>query len=212
MGGLVNGSETSEIIARVMPGFVEEIIKSEAGPLTADRAAARLLEKTAVVSDSIFNTARSRGWGGFGSTFCCAWLVGQSAVFVNLGDSRGWILPRRSRLFRRVTEDHNLAAELVKAGEISRAEARGHPSASRLTRFVGMSAPACPDSFVEAVFPGDRILLCSDGLYGMVEDETLRALLRRGKSPAAVCKGLVDAANEAGGADNISAVYIKMER
>jgi serine/threonine protein phosphatase PrpC len=131
-------------------------------------------------------------------------------VFVNLGDSRGYLLDFYKRRIRQTTNDHNVAAELVANGEISREEARNHPASSALTRFVGMRNPALPETFIERVRSGDRILLCSDGLYGMVEDARLPRLLRSGKGPARVAGRLIDAANRAGGRDNIAAVYIKI--
>ena len=222
MGGLARGGETSEIIAEVMPGVVAEIARelkgAKGGKDAKDAKGATanpnrygniLGERVRIVSDNIFDAVNT-GYIGFGATLSCVWLVGNAAVYVNLGDSRGYLLPRYRWSVRQVTDDHNVAGELVRLGEITKEEAQHHPASSRLTQFMGMPAPALPDVFVVPVTPGDRILVCSDGLHGMLNDREIRRGLRSSKWPNSVGKNLVDAANKAGGNDNISAVYIKI--
>ena len=104
----------------------------------------------------------------------------------------------------------NLAGILVEAGEMTKEEARHSPLSSKLTAFVGMAAPATPAVFVTEVRPGDRLLLCSDGLYGMVPERKIARILRSSRSPEKVCERLIEEANENGGRDNISAVYVKI--
>jgi serine/threonine protein phosphatase PrpC len=210
MGGLAQGGKTSEIIAEVLPGIVEGIVRETRGKrLAPERAGELLAGSVRMISDNIYDTVNTGGIG-FGATLSCVWLIGGSAVYVNLGDSRGYLLPRYRRTLRQVTEDHNVAGELVRLGELSREEAQGHPASSRLTQFMGMPAPAHPEVFVLPVAPGDRILLCSDGLHGMLADGEIRGILRRSRWQGAICRRLAAAANEAGGHDNISAVTIKV--
>ena len=102
----------------------------------------------------------------------------------------------------------NVAALLIKNGEMTKEQAAKSNASSTLTCFVGMQAPALPDSFIVDVKPGDRILLCSDGLYGMVPEREIAMLMRSGKSPKRVCERLIASANQHGGRDNMSAVYI----
>ena len=210
MGGLARGGETSEIIAEVLPGVVREIARELEGASANPKRYGKLLgERIRIVSDNIFDAVNT-GYIGFGATLSCVWLVGKAAAYVNLGDSRGYLLPRYRWTARQVTDDHNVAGELVRIGEITKDEAQHHPASSRLTQFMGMPAPALPDVFIEPVAPGDRILVCSDGLHGMLRDSEIRRALRSSKWPNAVGKNLVEAANQAGGNDNISAVYIKI--
>ncbi len=212
MGGLLHGGKTSEIIAEVLPdivnGIVQELGTGKAGP---KRYGVLLQERVRHVSDNIFDTV-NRGSIGFGATLSCVWLIGRSAVYVNLGDSRGYLLPRYKWTMAQVTEDHNVAGELVRLGELTKEEAQGHPASGQLTRFMGMPAPALPDVFIESVAPGDRLLLCSDGLDGMVLDADIKRILRSSRRPGVVCGRLVEAANAAGGHDNISVVYVKVGR
>ncbi|NCB32202.1 MAG: serine/threonine-protein phosphatase [Clostridia bacterium] len=175
-----------------------------------EKAAATFRDTVRMMSDNLFHAGNSEKHFSYGATFSGVWLLGGKAIFLNLGDSRGYLLPRYKKQPRQITEDHNLAGILVKNGELSKEEATHHPASSRLTAFVGMKPPAEPDVFIVDVRPGDRILLCSDGLYGMVEEREMARLLRSSRSPVRVCQRLIDRANASGGRDNISAVYIRV--
>ena len=207
MGGLHEGAKASIYVRESIPAMMQ-FTQKEAG--TPEEAGIAFAETVRIVSDGLFNSANTEAYIGFGATFCGVWLYQNKAIFANLGDSRGYLLQKYKKTITQVTEDHNIAAILVKNGELSRDDAKKHPASSRLTRFVGMQTPAIPEYFVCDIKPGDRILLCSDGLYGMVDDFELVRILRSSKSPRSICKGLVDQANQNGGNDNISAVYIKV--
>ncbi|MDP4088258.1 MAG: protein phosphatase 2C domain-containing protein [Bacillota bacterium] len=212
MGGLPQGGKTSEMIASVLPDLVKHSSSELRKPASPEYAAGLLEEGVQMVSNSIFEIGNKSGYFSFGAALCGVWLVAEYAIFVNLGDCRGYMLPYYKRRLRPVTKDHNLAAIMVEQGELTPEAAKGHPSSTRLTRFVGMPAPAAPDTFIEKLRPGDRILLCSDGLHGMVRDAMLQRLMHSSKSPERVCKNLIDTANMSGGRDNISAVYIQIAR
>ena len=210
MGGLAQGGKTSEIIAEVLPDIINEISEELCDKKADVKKYGRVLcERVGFVSDNIFDIVNTQEIG-FGATLSCVWLIGDSAVYVNLGDSRGYLLPRCKRKIRQITEDHNISGELLRLGEITKEEMQGHPASSRLTRFMGMPAPAYPDLFIEQVASGDRILLCSDGLSGMLNDDQIVKGLRCSKSPRIVCDKLIGSACNAGGHDNISLVYIKV--
>jgi PPM family protein phosphatase len=209
MGGLSNGGDTSHMIATILPKLIEQAAADLANKPDSALAGDRLDEYIQMVSNNIYNTAY-KGKINFGATLSCIWLVDEYAVFANLGDSRGYLLPKYKKTLRQITQDHNVAAIMVAQGELTKEEARSHPASSRLTRFVGMPSPAIPEIFIEKVTPGDRLLLCSDGLHGMVQDINIRKILRSSRSPQTVCKRLIEAANENGGKDNISAAYIQI--
>ena len=212
MGGLYGGGETSAMIAKALPGLIGEAYEKLEKDICPERAAELLNEQASMISDNIYEKMNSGGNFTYGATLCGVWLTGGHAVFVNIGDSRGYWLGDYEKHIRQITNDHNVAAELVASGELSREEARHHSSSAMLTRFVGMNSPALPDTFIQECRAGDRILLCSDGLHGMVDDEHLTLLLRGSKNPDNVVNCLIDEANRAGGNDNISAVYIKILR
>lgn len=214
MGGLVNGGGgfTSDMIRQVLPLMIRQAVSMLEQESAPEHAAGILEQQIRILSDNIYDMGNSEHHVFFGATVSGVWLVGKHAIFVNLGDSRGYLLPRRKKDIQQVTNDHNLAAILVELGEISKDEARSHSSSSVLLQYAGMPAPAKPEIFIREVQPGDRLLLCSDGLYGMVDKTRLVRLMRAGtrRSPAGVCRALVDEANANGGRDNISAIYLKI--
>ena len=153
--------------------------------------------------------ARSRAdmrFAGLGAAVVAMRVTGRWAQIAHLGDSRGYLW-RDGRL-RQLTVDHVLTQALVEAGEIGESEAQAHPSRHVLTRYAGMDPPALPGVDAVELVRGDRILLCSDGLHGMLADHDLANLLRAQTDPDAACVALVDAANCAGGHDNITAVVV----
>lgn len=210
MGGLTSGGKTSDMVKQVMPGLIKNAYKDLSDDPAPDHAAALLMQQVAVISDSVFETGNRDGHFCFGATICGVWLVGDKAVFVNLGDSRGYYLPRYKKTLNQITLDHNIAGILVERGELTKSEAKNHPASSRLTRFVGMETPSSAEAFIVDVQPGDRLLVCSDGLHGIAEEDRMRCLMRSSRSPKTVCRRLINEANANGGRDNISTVYIKI--
>jgi serine/threonine protein phosphatase PrpC len=211
MGGLGGGAETAEMIAKSLPTFIGKAYKELSDNPSPALAEKLLKTQIGLISDNIYeNLNAKKSQAVYGATLSCVWFIGNHAVFLNLGDSRGYLLDYYKRRILQVTADHNVAALLVAGGEITEEEARNHPSSAALTRFVGMESPAPSDTFIHKVRPGDRILLCSDGLHGMVEDNRLPTILRSSRSQKHVVKRLIGEANRAGGRDNISAVYIKI--
>jgi protein phosphatase len=144
---------------------------------------------------------------GMGTTLTAATLVTDGTVLVgHVGDSRAYLL--HDGELRQVTVDHSLVEELVREGRLTVDEAAVHPQRSIITRALGVDAAVEVDVFSVELAPGDRLLLCSDGLTGMVQTETIAATLRRESDPARAAAALIDAANVAGGEDNITAVVV----
>lgn len=210
MGGLSGGALASEFVGKSMPELMRISANEFSERQSIGEAARAFLDTVRMMSDNLFEAGNSERRFAYGATFSGVWLLGDKAIFVNLGDSRGYLLSRYKKQPIQITEDQNIAGILVKQGELTREAAKDHPSSSRLTAFVGMKPPAEPEAFIVEVHPGDRILLCSDGLYGMVEERELAKLMRISRSPEAVCARLIDRANENGGRDNISAVFIRI--
>ena len=124
-----------------------------------------------------------------------------SAHFAHVGDSRGYLL-RRGDL-RRLTQDHSVVAEYVASGKLTEEEAENHPQRSLVTRALGLEFHLEVDEFEEPLEQGDRLLLCSDGLNVMIDDDHIRSLLGSG-TPEEAAWALIEAANTAGGHDNIT--------
>lgn len=148
--------------------------------------------------------AREPGLDGMGTTLTLVTLSPEgTAWFAHVGDSRGYLL--RDGELRQVTQDHTVAAEYVSLGQISPDEAAAHPQRHMLTRTLGLTRFVNVDQNKVELEPGDRILLCSDGLTEMVPDSRIAEALT-GSTPEEVVWNLVDMANAAGGVDNISVI------
>ncbi len=211
MGGLENGGVASAFVKKGLPLLVNECrTQWPETPPPPQEVGDQLGECVRAISDHLFEDGNTERFFRYGATVAGVMLHGDKAVFVSLGDSRGFVLRKYKRKMEQITEDMNLAGILMRAGEMTKEEAMKSPLSSRLTAFVGMAPPAVPDVFVTEVRPGDRILLCSDGLYGMVPEQEMARILRSSRNPDRVCRRLIDRANEYGGRDNISAVYVRI--
>ncbi len=143
---------------------------------------------------------------GMGTTLTAARIEGTSALIAHVGDSRAYML--RDGVLRQLTTDHTLVARMVKSGEITEAEADVHPHKNVLTRALGTDEEVEVDEDSISLEDGDRLLLCSDGLTGMVTEDQIQAILENSDQPQQAADRLVKAANRAGGIDNISVVVI----
>ncbi len=149
------------------------------------------------------------GRSGMGTTITAAIVDGTDVVVAQVGDSRAYLM--RGGALTRITEDHSMVADLIRSGQLTEAESRVHPNRSVITRALGTDPNMYADTFEVDAEPGDRILLCSDGLTGMLTDDAILGLLQRHRDPAIAARALIDAANEAGGVDNISVVIVDIE-
>ena len=141
-----------------------------------------------------------------GSTLVAALVYGETAYVVNVGDSRAYVCDDDG--LRRITSDHSLVEQLVAGGLIQPDEVYTHPQGNQIFRSLGDDPDIQVDLFVQKLRPGMQLLLCSDGLWEMVRDPRIEELLRAGTDPQTTCDALIDAANEGGGEDNISAVVV----
>ncbi|MQA95857.1 MAG: serine/threonine-protein phosphatase [Streptosporangiales bacterium] len=141
---------------------------------------------------------------GMGTTLTVLLLVGREFALAHVGDSRAYLL-RRGDLYR-LTEDHTFVGALVKDGTITEAEARSHPRRSLLMRALTSDASAVPDLSRHPAVPGDRYLICSDGLSGVLGPEAVHRGLSARESPDAAAEYLIALALQNGGPDNVTCV------
>ena len=143
---------------------------------------------------------------GMGTTIVIATCIGKYLEVANVGDSRLYLVNDR---IEQVTIDHSLVEEMIQRGGIDRRSARNHPDKNIITRALGARNTIEADFFNLELEAGDIVLLCSDGLTNMVEDEDIRRVLKSGRDLKERAETLVQMANDNGGKDNISVIIIE---
>ena len=143
---------------------------------------------------------------GMGTTVVVASCMGRFLQVANVGDSRLYVVNRE---IRQITRDHSLVEEMVRMGGLDRADARNHPDKNIITRAVGAEDHVEPDFFTVELREGDTVLMCSDGLTNMLEDEEIRMIISGARDLVEKAECLVEAANANGGRDNISVILIE---
>jgi len=202
MGGAAAGEVASAVAIEALgEAFAASTDPTPEGLVEAARAANRAVWEEAEANPEM---------RGMGTTLVALAQVdgGQLAV-ANVGDSRAYVLHEGE--LRQVTSDHSLVAEMVAEGRISKEEAEIHPRRNIMTRALGVEPDVPVDLFVEEANPGDRFVLCSDGLPREVSDEVISAVLRRLADPAEAAKELVEEAKRRGGNDNITVVVVDVD-
>ncbi|MFV0465108.1 MAG: Stp1/IreP family PP2C-type Ser/Thr phosphatase [Lachnospiraceae bacterium] len=154
----------------------------------------------------IENASMDESRHGMGTTVVAASVTNGHLTVANVGDSRLYIV---NQSIRQVTRDHSLVEEMVRLGEMNREEAKRHPDRNIITRAVGASNEIRIDIFHEEVCMGDFILMCSDGLTNMIEDETILSIFMSQPNITKIAEKLVETANSNGGADNITVVLVE---
>ncbi len=144
---------------------------------------------------------------GMGTTIVAATIYGKKMKVGNVGDSRLYII--NGKEIRQITTDHSLVEEMIRAGSLDRASARIHPNKNIITRAVGVTDTVTVDFFDVELETGDTVLLCSDGLSNMLEDEEIRMIINAQRDIMEKAEALVRAANQNGGRDNISLILIE---
>lgn len=200
MGGAQAGEVASRLAAAAFREFHEadELDPEERLAATIQEANRRIFERAA--DDAQVS--------GMGTTITAALVAGEALVIGHVGDSRAYRL--RGGKFEQLTDDHSLVADLVRSGRITPEEADAHPQRSVITRALGTDREVDVDTFTVPAESDDLFLICSDGLTTMVDDEEIRDLVTRAGDLDQAGKGLVKAANKAGGEDNITVVLFRV--
>jgi protein phosphatase len=180
---------------------------ASAAPLADAPVAAALREAIEGACAAVYRTSKANPeLQGMGTTCIVLLLQGDMAILGHVGDSRAYAL--REGEVVQLTEDHSLVNEQVRAGLLTPEEARHSRLKNIITRSVGFEEDVLVDLIGFETKPGDRYLLCSDGLSNLVDNEEIGAQLQRHDDPDRACRALVDLANERGGDDNITVVVI----
>ncbi len=200
LGGHNAGEFASENTAEIFFDLVEESVSRM--PLSIFREAVNK------VNELIYRKGLEPGYEGMATTLVAATVRDDTAYILNVGDSRAYIINDE---ITQITWDHSYVGELIREGKISKDEARFHKNNNVISRAIGAEATVDPDYFQVRMEYGETILLCSDGLYNMVSEHTIKQVVNSNNSLRAKVEKLIQLANDAGGKDNIAAVLITRE-
>lgn len=215
IGGGPHGGVAADVVVKVLPSLIRRWLTPDGSRIddviaaSANLAAIedQLKSDLSQVSDQLREESDDvPGLDGMGSTAVVAVFIDMHVVVGHLGDSRVYRL--RDGELSQLTVDHSVAQVLITTGELSADDAARHPSCTRLTRFVGMPPPALPAVSTHPVRPGDRFLLCTDGVSGAMSPSALTSLLRGRNSDTVTSESLVRSAVESCGRDNATAVIV----
>ena len=203
MGGHDSGEVASMIAVQTICRVARANEENVAG---VDQVEAALDDAFQTANNAIKEHAEEKGTD-MGTTLVCTLLFeGKTAFVANVGDSRCYMV-RDNKLIQ-VSKDHSLVAKMVEKGRITAEEARNHPHSNILLRTVGTERDVDIDIFRVDALPGDRFLMCTDGLWGEVEDRDIEAIMVQYPDPRIAARELVRAAHHGGGKDNVSLVIM----
>jgi serine/threonine protein phosphatase PrpC len=208
MGGHAAGEIASgTIVNAIAQHAIKELIPDQIAQGDSHDRQAWLRGAVEAANAEVF-ALRKAGGTDMGSTLVVAALEGNKAYIAHVGDSRAYLI--NSQGIERLTIDHSLVERLIATNQITREEARYHPQRNVIYRTVGDKAKIDVEISVHMLAVGDYLLLCSDGMSGMVEDKNILKIVMEAPSPQAACDELINAANKAGGEDNVSVILVKI--
>lgn len=216
----IGGHRAGEVASQIAVEMISEAVaQSDGSQPTAIMQAAIIQASQAILAQAVNDQAKE----GMGTTVACVWIINDRLYVASVGNSRIYIL--RSGQLIQINVDHTWVQEAIKAGALTPEQARGHPQANVIRRYLGSQQPAdvdlrlrlsSRDNDTQALanqgarlLPGDRLLLCSDGLNDMVEDSTIKQLLLDHELDQAA-RRLINTANQNGGKDNITVILLEM--
>lgn len=201
----VGGKDAGEIASATAVRLVAEKSWNEPDAPPGDM----LREAFYQANDFLYNKGRRPGLSGMGTTLTAAVCRGDQITIVHVGDSRAYLINRSG--IRQLTEDHSLVEQWRREGKITAEEARNHPRRNILLRAIGQEQLVEVDSLELTWEKGDYLLLCSDGLYSLVDDEEMLEITLRTAELSTAVTFLAEAAYKRGGYDNISLIIAAHE-
>ncbi len=207
----MGGHDGGEIASRLAVQTIERsIARAETPEWSLTEASAALRAAVEDAHETIVETSLELGFARpMGTTVVALLVIGETALVASVGDSRAYLL--FGGRFLRITRDHTLANQYAELGLIPRSSVRGHPLRNVLARVVGSPAGMEPDLWEVALPPGARLLLCTDGLSEMVEEEHALRILHDARDPASGANELVEEALKGGGRDNVTVLIVECQ-
>lgn len=198
----LGGHEAGEVASTIAIEALMDVAPS--------RADAKALGRAARTANKAVIDAAKEGIGreGMGTTLTAAVMEGTRIAVAHVGDSRAYLL--HDGVLERITQDHSIVADMIRQGTLTEEESRDHPNRSVITRALGSDPNMFADTFEVTADPGDKLVICSDGLTGMLTDQQIADTVLAYRDAETTARALIDAANSAGGQDNISVVVAEV--
>jgi protein phosphatase len=207
MGGHKNGEIASELAIRTVVGTILSEIYAPLMGLNPKPSELSFREVFHVGIEKANEEIITKSYGG-GTTLTAILIIGDQMTIAHVGDSRVYSVDKSGRL-EPLTRDHSLVKRLQELGQITPEEAAIHPQRNVLYRALGQGEPFEPEIISSPRPETGSLLVCSDGLWNIVGPDGMRAIIKSGVSVQDICDRLIDAANDAGGPDNISAILVE---
>lgn len=208
MGGHQHGEIASGIAIRSMSSYIVSkllIPLLQVNPVFPEESLVEIMQEG--VQES--HKAITNQVPGGGTTLTAVLILGEQMILAHVGDSRAYSIDLDGNM-NVLTRDHSLVKRLEELGQISHEEAANHPQRNVLYRALGQGEPFDPDIKNLQLPSSGYLLLCSDGLWGVIEEDEIRQVIHDSPTITQACKSLVDAANAAGGPDNITAILVRL--
>ena len=206
MGGARSGNVASSLALEV---FIQEIKQTWTPTMDNSRVDQMLYAAAKVANFAVFDQANQfEDFAGMGTTLSAVLIRGQEATLVNVGDSRIYCV--NSEDIIQLTRDHSLVQMMVDRGELTQEKARSYPGKNLITRAIGTEPVVTCDLFHHRLERGDCLLLCSDGLSNMMDDQEILFEVVHGGDKAQCCQRLLDIAQNRGAPDNVTSVLIQI--
>lgn len=215
VGGLPAGDIASQLVVDVLPSLLQQRIninkliieKTGIDKTDTDELIQQLKQALIDLSERIRVQSQNHPeYAGMAATLVMALYTEKDLFIAYLGDSRAYLV--KQGVLQQLSEDHSLLQQLLASGTISEEQAIQHPDRHQLVQFIGMATQPRPDVIHLSRTQEEKVLLCSDGLTNMLSEQQIEAIVLQETSAEACCKGLIDAANTAGGKDNITVLLI----
>ncbi len=208
MGGHKHGEIASEIAVRSVGS---QVLSKVFAPLLAENPSPPQESLKEILQEGVLEAHKAivkKALGG-GTTLTAVLIINERAIIAHVGDSRAYSLTPDGEI-QSITRDHSLVMRMMELGQLSPEDAAIHPQRNVLYRALGQGEPLDPDLYTLPLPGGGHILVCSDGLWNVVPEEMITQIILTSPDPQAACQQLIEAANAAGGPDNITAILIRL--
>ena len=206
MGGAKSGNIASSLASDV---FVQQVKQTWNPDMNQDGIDKMLRSAVKMANFTVYDQSRQfEEFTGMGTTLVAVLVCGKRVTFVNVGDSRAYLIDRAG--IRQVTVDHSVVQLMINRGELTPEQAKTYPGKSLITRAIGTESMVMCDLFHKKVSRGDYLLLCSDGLSNLMDDQEILFEVAHGQEKEKCCQRLLDIAKKRGAPDNVTSVLISL--